>query len=63
MAKDRFEKIYSKGSLTTENQIWVDTETGVQYFWHSSGYGGGLTIIVDRDGKPLIYTENNFEGK
>jgi len=32
----------------------VDTKTGVNYFYHISGYSGGLTPLLDRDGKPII---------
>ena len=49
---DRFVKIYSQGSFTTL-QIWVDRETGVNYLWQSSGYGGGLTPRLKPDGPPL----------
>ena len=43
MAKnERFEKIYSQGALNV-TEIWVDTETGVNYVFHQSGYAGGLT--------------------
>ena len=53
MGKDkRFEKIYSQGAGTI--QIWVDKETGVNYLYHSSGYSGGLTALLDKDGKPVI---------
>ena len=53
MAKnDRFEKVYSQGLGSTE--IWVDKETGVNYLFHASGYAGGLTPLLDRDGKPVI---------
>ena len=53
MAKDqRFVKVYSQGMGTTE--IWVDKETGVNYLYRSSGYGGGLTVLLDREGKPVI---------
>lgn len=53
MAKEkRFEKIYSQGMGSTE--IWVDRETGVNYLFCQSGYAGGLTVLVDRDGKPVI---------
>ena len=34
--------------------IYIDTETGVQYLWVHSGNKGGLTVLVDHDGKPLI---------
>ncbi|HHT20867.1 MAG TPA: xylan 1,4-beta-xylosidase [Tissierellia bacterium] len=51
--KDRFEKVYSQGALTGI-QIWVDRETGVNYLFHFSGYAGGLTVLLDRSGKPVI---------
>ena len=36
MAKtERFEKVYGQG-VFTGNEIWVDTETGVQYLYHLS---------------------------
>ena len=53
MAKEKsFEKIYSQGVGSVE--IWVDTETGVNYLFRASGYAGGLTVLLDRDGKPVI---------
>ncbi len=48
----RFVKTYSQGMGSSE--IWVDTETGVNYLFHASGYAGGLTPLLDRDGKPVI---------
>lgn len=51
--KDRFIKTYSQGSLTV-SEIWVDRETGVNYFYHSVGSGAGLTPLLDREGKPII---------
>ena len=54
MAKDqRFEKVYSQGTMTTM-EIWVDKDTGVNYVFHASGYAGGMTPLLDRDGKPVI---------
>ena len=54
MAKDqRFEKVYSQGTMTTM-EIWVDKETGVNYVFHASGYAGGMTLLLDRDGKPVV---------
>ncbi|TCL55934.1 hypothetical protein EDD76_11370 [Kineothrix alysoides] len=50
---DRFEKIYSQGALT-KTEIWVDKETGVNYMFHEDGYAGGLTPLLDRDGKPIV---------
>ncbi len=53
MAKDkRFERVYSQGMGTVE--IWVDKETGVNYLYRQSGYSGGMTVLLDKDGKPVI---------
>lgn len=49
----RFEKIYSQGSLELV-EILVDKETGVNYLFHTSGNAGGMTPLLDRDGKPVI---------
>ena len=49
----RFVRIHTDGVMTT-SEIWVDTQTGVNYFFHASGYAGGLTPLLDRDGKPVI---------
>lgn len=54
MAKDeRFEKVYTQGALNV-TEIWVDKETGVNYIFHQSGYAGGMTPLLDREGKPVI---------
>ncbi|MGN0572972.1 MAG: DUF6440 family protein [Acutalibacteraceae bacterium] len=50
---DRFEKVYTQGSLNV-TEIWVDKETGVNYLFQSRGSAGGLTPLLDRDGKPVI---------
>ena len=49
----RFVKIYSDGMMTT-TEIWVDIQTGVNYLFHASGYAGGLTPLLDREGKPVL---------
>lgn len=49
----RFEKTYSQGSMNV-TEIWVDRETGVNYLYHASGYSGGLTVLLDREGRPVI---------
>lgn len=38
----------------------VDRETGVNYLFFKSGYGGGLTLLVDKYGNPII-TEIHYE--
>jgi len=61
MAKDeRFVKVYSQGKLTV-SQIWVDTVTGVNYFYHEDGYSGGMSVLVDKDGKPVVSTPAEIE--
>ena len=55
MAKDkRFEKIYTQSMGSME--IWVDKETGVNYLYRQSGYAGGMTVLLDREGKPVVST-------
>ncbi|MBQ3482622.1 MAG: xylan 1,4-beta-xylosidase [Clostridia bacterium] len=50
---ERFEKIYSQGAVNV-TEIWVDRETGVNYVFHAGGYAGGLTPLLDREGKVVI---------
>ncbi len=52
----RFEKVYSQGAVNV-TEIWVDTETGVNYLFHEDGYAGGLTPLLDKDGKPVVTRE------
>lgn len=57
MAKsnERFVKVLTEGSSFGENRmIYVDRETGVNYLFIKSGYGAGLTPMLDPDGKPII---------
>ena len=49
----RFVRILSEGFFGS-TEIWVDTQTGVNYLFHQSGYAGGLTVLLDREGKPVI---------
>lgn len=58
MAKidDRFIVTYkqSGGFSNPAVKILVDKKTGVNYMWAESGYAGGLTVLLDQDGKPVI---------
>ena len=49
----RFERVYIQGKMSS-TEIWVDKETGVNYLYHACGYSGGLTPLLDRDGKPIV---------
>ena len=53
MDNKRFEKTYSQGTMYSM-EIWVDKETGVNYLFHQCGHSGGLTVLLDKDGKPVI---------
>ena len=51
----RFVKTYTQGGFANNlMQVWVDRKTGVNYLYSASGYSGGLTVLLDRDGKPVI---------
>ena len=54
----RFEKIYSQGAVNV-TEIWVDKETGVNYIFHASGYAGGMTPLLDRNGKSVVTLVTN----
>ena len=63
--EDRFVKVLVDNGGFTENQmaIYVDRQTGVNYLFTQSGYAGGLCVLVDRDGKPVVTTVANYYGK
>jgi len=52
--KPRFEVVIKeKHSLFEESTILRDTQTGVLYVFFQGGYEGGLTALIDKDGKPV----------
>lgn len=60
MSDKRFEKVYSQG-MATVTEIWIDKVTGVNYLFHQSGYAGGLTPLLDREGKPVVSSVSSIE--
>ena len=59
MAKkeNRFKVIYKDGGQLSEDgvrQILVDTQTGVNYLAWKSGYAGGITPLLDSEGKVVV---------
>lgn len=60
MKKERFIKTYTQGNLNV-TEIWVDKETGVNYLYHMAGYSGGLTPLLDREGKPVITSVSTLD--
>ncbi len=53
----RFEVILEEGSSLSDDgvkRIIVDKVTGVCYLTWKSGYAGGITPLLDSEGKPVI---------
>ena len=53
----RFIQIYNQSSMNDGFKIYYDKETKVMYLISDIYKGGGITVLVDKDGKPLIYGE------
>ena len=49
----RFEIVYKQGAMDII-EILVDRETGVNYLFRTNGNAGGMTPLLDREGKPVI---------
>ena len=49
----RFTVVEEQGMLTSY-RIIVDNETGVNYLFVACGEAGGLTPLLDKDGKPIV---------
>lgn len=61
MGKDRFDiKDREALGLITDARVIIDKETGVNYLYVCCGYGGGLTPLLDSDGKPII-TKDGYQ--
>lgn len=41
----------------TDAVVIIDKETGVNYLYVGRGYGGGLTPLLDANGKPIVTRE------
>ena len=56
----RFEVTVVEGSQLSESglmQVIVDKETGVNYLFVKSGYGAGLTPLLDAYGRAVVTRE------
>lgn len=54
---DRFICKSSEGSSINDfgqRMVLVDRETGVNYMFMHCGYAGGMTVLLDADGKPIV---------
>ncbi len=60
MEDKRFEVVSQEDSgFSYLRAILVDKETGVNYLFVQSGYAGGLTPLLDADGKPVVTKKDN----
>ena len=60
--------VYTKESVSdlmfnqVDAIVIVDAETGVNYLFVVHGYAGGLTPLLDKNGKPVITPPNEIIG-
>jgi len=60
----RFIKTYTQGGFADNlMQIWVDKKTGINYLYSASGYSGGITPLLNRDGTPVVTSVPREEDK
>ena len=43
--------------------VFVDKLTGVNYLFVQNGYAGGLTPLLDADGKPVVTGKASGDGR
>lgn len=56
-SNDRFVRVYSQNG-NDELKIYYDKKTKVMYLVvNMCNKGGGITVLVDANGKPLLYGE------
>ena len=69
MAKEKKEKRFivtqtQSGGFTSPGlYVLVDKETGVNYVYAAGGYGGGITPLLDTNGKPIVTPLRELESK
>lgn len=56
MDEKRFVRTYRQLGGLSGNlmEIWVDRQTGVNYLFSAAGYSGGLTVLLNADGRPVV---------
>ena len=61
--EDRFIKTVVDNGGFSDNYmaIYVDRKTGVNYLFAQNGYAGGLTVLVDANGKPIVTPVSQYE--
>ena len=56
----RFKRIFSLGRIRSI-EILLDTKTGVNYLFTTSGNAGGLTPLLDEKGQTVITPQQEIE--
>ncbi|MBO7473336.1 MAG: xylan 1,4-beta-xylosidase [Ruminococcus sp.] len=46
--------MYVQRNALRATEILVDTVTGVNYLYHAWSNTGGLSVMLDKDGKPVV---------
>ena len=61
--EDRFDVTIKDGNgfAGPSVSVIVDKKTGVNYLFAESGYAGGLTVLLNRDGSPVVTPVNPYE--
>ena len=57
----RFVRTHNQGFWDRVMEVWVDKKTGVNYLVTQNGYSGGMTVLVDAQGKPIITSPSTLE--
>lgn len=52
---------YGSVEFGTMAKIIVDQKTGVNYLFVTSGQAGGLTPLLDKDGKPVVTEPDGYK--
>ena len=50
----RFIVTENESGFISEVKVITDTVTGVNYLFVHDGYAGGLTVLVDQNGDPIV---------
>lgn len=59
--EDRFEVVWTEGSeFSISKQILVDKETGVNYLFVKSGFGAGITPLLDAQGNVVVTHRGDY---
>mgnify|MGYP006888180080 CR=1 FL=1 len=58
--KERFER--TSGGMLQGIDIITDKQTGVEYLVNNYGSSGGITPLIDKNGKPIITSNTSDKG-